>query len=125
MIEPLIKKKFIHPCQTCGACCASYRVAFYWLAAAPETENAIPLNFVEDLDESYRCMKGTNSKHHPSCCALKGRVGQFVSCDIYTSRPQPCRSFQASFENGQANSRCDEARAKHGLSPLTLKNWVF
>jgi len=124
MYMATVKPRKLHPCQTCGACCAAYRVSFYWLAAAPQTENAIPQEFVEDLSESHSCMKGTNAKHNPKCAALSGRVGENVSCSIYLRRPIPCRLFKASFEEGVHCPRCDEARAKHGLAPLSNKDWT-
>ncbi len=113
----------LHPCQKCGACCASYRVSFYWLEAEPDVENAVPIEWTEEVNLRFRCMKGTNKKHHPHCAALSGRVGQKVGCEIYSNRPSPCRNFKASFEDGYHQPRCDEARAKHGLKPLTKYDW--
>ncbi len=69
-------------------------------------------------------MKGTDVKHSPKCVALKGRIGHFVSCEIYENRPSPCHRFKASYEDGQNVSRCDEAREKHGLKPLRREDWV-
>jgi uncharacterized protein len=109
----------LHPCQKCGACCASFRVSFYWLGAEPEVENSVPLKLIEDLTPSLRCMKGTDKKHNPKCNALTGKIGEFVNCSIYLNRPTPCRSFKASYEHGLKEPRCDEAREKHGLKPLT------
>jgi uncharacterized protein len=113
----------IHPCQKCGACCASFRVSFYWIEAESYIENSVPQNFIEDLDLNTRCMKGTSHKHQPKCVALSGRVGDKVGCEIYLNRPSPCRNFKASYENGYQEIRCDEARSKHGLKPLTKSNW--
>ncbi len=50
-------------------------------------------------------------------------MGEEVACKIYESRPTPCRDFTASFENGEANPRCDQARARYGLPPLTPRSW--
>lgn len=114
------KQGCLHPCQSCGACCASFRVAFYWREAEPrDSENPVPLNLSTDLTPTHRLMKGTDKKHHPKCIALLGRIGQNVACSIYQNRSSTCRNFAASYENGKHNPRCDEARAKHGLSPLT------
>ena len=122
-------KDFLHPCQTCGACCASYRVSFHWREAEadPDDKNdhSVPLELIEDLDLNRRCMKGTNQKHNPTCAALKGRVGDYVACQIYHNRPSPCRNFSASYENGEKNFRCDEARSKHGLKPLSKQDFIF
>ncbi len=50
-------------------------------------------------------------------------MGEAVACKIYESRPTPCRDFTASFENGEPNPRCDQARARYGLPPLTPQSW--
>lgn len=114
----------VHPCMTCGACCAFFRVEFYWREANREdTANAVPAHLVEDLTPQTRCMKGTSSKHNPKCVALKGRIGESVQCSIYENRSSVCRKFTASYEDGQQNVRCDEARAKHGLRPLRRSDW--
>ncbi|MFN3454864.1 MAG: YkgJ family cysteine cluster protein [Pseudobdellovibrio sp.] len=119
-----MQSEWIHPCQKCGACCASFRVSFYWREAEKtDTQHPVPSNYWIESTPEHRVMKGTENKHHPKCCALKGKVGQSVGCEIYTHRPTPCRSFQASYENGSYNSRCDEARAKHGLKPLQKSDW--
>lgn len=113
----------VHPCQTCGACCSAFRVMFYWRGADSKTENAVPQNLAVNLGGDWVCMKGTESKHRPRCVALKGQVGDRVQCEIYSQRPSPCRLFKASFELGYREPRCDEARLRFGLSPLTSKSW--
>jgi len=114
----------LHPCQKCGACCAFFRVEFYWREANEvDTPKAVPIALVEDLTDRTRCMKGTSSKHNPKCIALTGRIGSEVSCSIYENRSSVCRNFQASYEYGEANPRCDDARRKHGLQPLRREDW--
>lgn len=108
----------IHPCQKCGACCASFRVSFHpkeILAGGPWK---VPVEWTEEGGASWLSMKGTNKKHRPACKALRGTIGESVSCQIYSQRPSPCRNFLASFEDGVHRPRCDEARRKHGLKPL-------
>lgn len=115
-----------HPCQTCGACCAYYRVSFYWREAEEAVggrHGPVPVELTEDRDEFHRTMRGTEHKHHVRCVALEGKVGGEVSCSIYTLRPSPCRDFQASFEDGEHRPRCDEARARYDLPPLARKDW--
>ena len=108
-----------HPCLRCGACCAFFRVEFYWREANQEdTPKAVPIDLVEDLTSQTRCMKGTSKKHNPTCVALKGNIGEFAYCSIYENRSSVCRKFAASYENGEPNFRCDEARKKHGLKIL-------
>jgi uncharacterized protein len=123
-MEVLETQPFVHPCISCGACCASFRVAFYWREAEPdEHDAAVPAHLWEDLTDRHRCMKGTNNKHSPKCEALEGRIGHHVKCLIYKNRPTPCREFEASYESGEHNERCDKARAKHGMSPLTRQDF--
>ena len=113
-----------HPCQKCGACCASFRVSFYWREAETQDQkNAVPQGLWVDTTSRFRCMKGTDVKYNPKCVALKGRIGDFVNCEIYENRPSPCRDFKASYEIGQHVPRCDEAREKHGLKPLRREDW--
>lgn len=92
-------------CQTCGACCAAFRVSFYW-AEAPA--NGIPDTLVEPLGALHACMSGTN-RPSPHCIALAGQVGKSVSCRIYAARPSPCH------EVTPGDGRCLAARARHGL----------
>ena len=114
----------LHPCISCGACCAHFRVQFYWREANPaDSAHAVPAGLFEELTPMHRCMKGTEKKHHPKCAALKGRIGEKVGCTIYANRPSPCRAFTASFEDGKRHERCDEARRAHGLAPLGPKDF--
>ena len=113
-----------HPCVGCGACCAHFRVQFYWREANPgEAEHLVPEGMHEDLGGLYRCMKGTGRKHHPKCEALTGRIGKDACCSIYSRRPTPCRDFTASYSDGRHHPRCDQARRAHGLPPLRREDW--
>lgn len=114
-----------HPCLSCGACCAYYRVSFYWREAEVlDSPNPVPNGLFEEASGLFRCMKGTNEKRGNRCIALQGKVGEGVQCGIYEYRPSPCRDFDASFSKGERNKRCDEARAAHRLPPLSLKDWL-
>ncbi|OYU25884.1 MAG: zinc/iron-chelating domain-containing protein [Burkholderiales bacterium PBB2] len=93
------------PCQACGACCASFRVSFYWAEAAD-----LASRWVEPLTPHLSCMAGTNRKS-PRCEALAGELGREVACGIYAQRPSPCREVQA------GDDKCQRARAAHGLPP--------
>lgn len=113
-----------HPCIRCGACCAHFRVQFYWREANREDHaTPVPAGLFEELTPILRCMRGTNDKHRPQCRALSGRIGRDAKCSIYERRPTPCRDFPASYVDGQHNSRCDQARAHHGLPPLRREDW--
>ena len=115
---------FSHPCLSCGACCATLRVSFYWREANPEDQSKpVPEEYVEFGDYKYSVMKGTNQKN-PRCLALEGELGKKTSCKIYENRPSPCRDFIASYQNGQHEPKCDEVRLKIGLRPLTPSDWL-
>ena len=112
----------MNPCMACGACCASYRVSFYW-AEADDGGGTVPAGLTVPVSPFLRAMAGTN-QHAPRCVALEGQVGGPCACRIHALRPGPCREFGASWEQGQHEPRCDAARQKHGLAPLSPQDWV-
>src|SRR5690606_32277045 len=107
-----------NPCVACGACCAYFRVSFYWSEAAPTAGGSTPSELTIRLSPHRALMRGTELRI-PRCAALQGTIGEQVHCTIYASRPSPCREFQASWAHGVRNERCDRARAAHGLPPLS------
>ena len=96
------------PCLTCGACCATFRVSFYWAEAE---QRGLPVELTQRVNDWFACMRGTSSPT-PRCVALKGEVGSCTQCTVYEARPDPCRDVQP------GDSQCAKARAKHGLPPL-------
>ena len=62
-----------HPCLSCGACCAHYRVCFHWREGA-DAEGAVPLELCQDWNQTMRMMCGTERKPC-RCVALSGSVG--------------------------------------------------
>lgn len=105
-----------NPCMRCGACCAFFRVSFYW-AEGDDGGGGVPHQLTEPLTPFLRCMAGTNDRP-ARCRALKGEIGGAVRCTIYDGRPSPCREFAMAGENGLPNDACDRARAHFGLAPL-------
>lgn len=99
-----------HVCQRCGACCAYYRVSFYWA-------ETVPAALTVKLDNFRAAMQGTMSRP-ARCVALEGKVGSCVHCGIYAERPSPCRELQISWLDGAPNELCDRARLAWGLPPL-------
>ena len=99
-----------NPCRDCGACCAAFRVSFYWAEAA---ERGLPDELIEAVTPHIAAMRGTNTAQ-PHCGALEGRMGAEVRCSVYASRPSPCREVEPGDE------RCARARARYGLTPLPL-----
>lgn len=108
-----------HPCLRCGACCASYRVAFHWLEAQ---DDAVLTAMSQRLDPHRLAMTGTWGEPL-RCQALQGDIGATVACAIYPHRPSPCRDLTASWEDGRPHDQCDRARLRHGLPPLTAQDW--
>lgn len=96
-------------CQRCGACCAHYRVSFYWAEADDAPGGHIPAALTQQLNAHMRCMAGTSSKQ-PRCVALQGDIGCSVGCGIYEQRPHVCREVMP------GDPQCLKARAAHGLS---------
>ena len=94
-------------CLSCGACCASFRVSFYW-AEASDGSGSVPAELTEELDPWRRCMRGTWSDT-PLCTALEGEVGSRVSCTIYSQRPSPCHAVN------EGDAQCLRARERWGL----------
>jgi Fe-S-cluster containining protein len=97
------------PCLRCGACCAAFRVSFYWAEAE---ERGLPASLAEQVNGHLLCMRGTWSPR-PRCIALSGEVGRAVSCTAYAHRPSPCLEVQP------GDVQCARARALNGLPPLT------
>ncbi|MDI4635588.1 YkgJ family cysteine cluster protein [Pelomonas sp. V22] len=95
-----------NPCLNCGACCANFRVSFYWAEG-----EGLPDELVERLTPIMACMRGSNSRA-PRCAALQGEVGDAVGCTVYAHRPSPCREVLA------GDAKCRQARAAYGLLPL-------
>lgn len=106
-----------HPCQSCGACCAAYRVDFS-VQELDEHGGAVPSGLAVELTATLARMRGTDHTP-PRCAALTGPVGgtggQRVACGIYEWRPNPCRELEPGCD------ACERARARHGLPPLTEK----
>jgi Fe-S-cluster containining protein len=98
-------------CQRCGACCAHFRVSFYWAEAV---ERGLPDTAVEQVTPLLACMGGTNQPQ-PRCHALEGQVGDRVSCRLYDQRPSPCRELQP------GEDKCNRARARRGLPPISAR----
>lgn len=111
-----------HPCLSCGACCAQYRVAFHWMESDEAGEGGVPHALTRRLDPHRLCMQGTHSDP-VRCVALDADIGVYSRCTIHPQRPSVCREVDASWEYGQASSQCDRARAAHGLTPLTPADW--
>jgi Fe-S-cluster containining protein len=119
----------VNPCLKCGACCTFYRVSFYWSEADPAMGGEVPPEMTEPLPPYFACMRGTNQPN-PRCVALRGRIGDLVSCSIYNLRSSTCREFGFHLDKGELVTspekmeRCNHARAACGLPPLRLNTVI-
>lgn len=111
----------INPCISCGACCAFYRVSFYWSEVDPSLGGTVPVSLTNKLNSHFVVMKGTD-KPDPRCICLKGTIGEQVSCDIYPFRSTICREVPYSWQYGIASEKCDKARLAWNLPPLAAPN---
>ena len=105
-----------NPCLSCGACCAWFRVSFYWRECDDQCPGGVPAGLTEDLGPFRRVMKGTG-RIPPRCIALEGEVGTSVYCSIYARRPGICREVEASYATGRPSEQCDKARLAFGMLP--------
>ncbi len=113
-----------HPCLSCGACCAHFRVSFHWSEAEPSLGGVVPVELTEPLRSHERAMRGT-SQPHPRCIALDAEIGVRSRCGIHPLRPSVCAAVPASWEFGEASPQCDKARLAHGLPLLAPADWAW
>ena len=95
-------------CQTCGACCAYFRVSFYWAETDAHPEGKVPQEMTKAISPHHVAMLGTTTKP-TRCHALDGKIGKSVGCNIYEKRSSTCREFEMGTE------ACINARSVHGL----------
>ncbi len=98
------------PCQSCGACCASFRVDFS-VHELLSQGGTVPDGLAVDVNDTLARMRGTDHAP-PRCAALTGKLGEKVACGIYEWRSSPCREFEA------GSDACARARQRHGLAAL-------
>jgi len=100
-------------CLDCGACCATFRVSFYWAETSAHPQGTVPIDLTVPVNPHFVCMQGTET-NPARCVALTGEVGDSVSCRIYSQRSSTCREFESGTE------ACNKARQKHGLPILIV-----
>jgi Fe-S-cluster containining protein len=98
-------------CQNCGACCANFRVSFYWAESDDHPGGSVPARLVIPVTPYHVAMRGTE-RRPVRCIALQGEVGVSVGCSIYAQRSSTCRDFT------EGSPECHGARAAHGLPAL-------
>ena len=99
------------PCLECGACCAAFRVSFYWAETDAHPEGCVPQQMTTAVTPFLAAMR-SSAGELPRCTALEGNIGARVRCTIYEQRSSTCRDFTA------FSPECRHARHKHKLPPL-------
>lgn len=83
----------INPCMTCGACCAYFRVSFYW-AEADDAGGLVPSALTEPLTPFLRCMSGTNQRQSAArpCLAISATpfTALFMKTGLRRVANSPC-----------------------------------
>ena len=100
-------------CQQCGACCAAFRVSFYWTETTAHPDGTVPAELTTPVPPHLVAMRGTDTKP-VRCIALNGEIGRSVNCTIYPLRSSTCHDCEAGSE------KCNRARAHHGLSSIDI-----
>jgi len=101
-------------CQSCGACCVSFRVDFHpaeLTGGAFAWGEGVPLAMTLPVTPNIVRMRGTDDAP-PRCIALAGQIGEAVNCTIYDGRPSPCREFDIE------HAACNRARQRCGLPAI-------
>ena len=108
-------------CQRCGACCVNRdanRVEGFRHYIEVEDQRSVLLRRA-DLRKKYVVEDEDGVPHlrlDPShrCAALKGKLGQHVTCLIYAHRPGGCRRLEP------GSDECLAARAERGIETPPL-----
>lgn len=106
----------VFDCVSCGACCCNrdqnreidydeYVEVVKTDKIRKRPELMEKLTFTNKKGEVHMRLVGVNQR----CCALSGRLGESVSCDIYEVRPGVCRRVKAGDEE------CRKARIERGI----------
>ena len=98
-------------CQQCGACCAAFRVSFYWTETTAHPDGTVPAELTTPVSPHLVAMRGTDTKP-VRCIALNGEIGRSVNCTIYPLRSSTCHDCEAGSE------KCNRARQQYGLPAI-------
>jgi Fe-S-cluster containining protein len=102
----------------CGACCCNpdenRAEGFPYYVEVEDPRSRLLSR--EELRKRYVVYDGEGVPHlrlDPSgrCAALRGPLGQSVSCALYADRPRGCRLVEP------GSPRCLQARQERGISP--------
>ena len=101
-----------YECDQCGACCKSLPVLVSLEDAAREPRiKAEAIRLDDALVTPMYAYQLFPLAFHESCCFLQADN----KCNIYATRPDPCRDFLA------GDWQCQDARKEKGIAPLLPK----
>lgn len=102
-----------HPCLSCGACCAHFRISLHWSEAEPSLGGR--------ACGTDRALRRQRDAPVPRRCdaSRQGQVGVDAPCAIYADRPQVLRPRRSTVRPARGAT----GRAAHGLRPLAPPDW--
>ena len=102
-------------CQSCGACCLGGDEGQGWADCTAEDvmrmthqvrKQLVPLRLGWAHTERWVATPTVMTKFGGTCAFLRGTPGKRVSCRIYDTRPEVCRTFKP------GSASCREMRRK-------------
>lgn len=137
VVSPELRETYAAECKSCGACCSR----FFW---DKQPENSVDLSAGEVRQKNlwhwvqqvsllkvyvfkyaqrrpalnrmqYALRKIRNAEGWWTCAALRGKIGEQVSCAVYDRRPETCRAYAPGGES------CQRVRTWAGLPKLEVK----
>ncbi len=107
-----------NPCLTCGACCAHFRVSFYW-GECRSAGGVVPDELTVRISPQMVAMSGTENKP-ARCVGLLGEVGCGVRCTVYEQRSSTYARALASRQPDAAEEALAKARNMPLRAPLLV-----
>lgn len=98
-------------CKACGACCIGKSSDGDYVPVTALDRRRLPSKYVKKLqpvEGDDTCTQALGLKRfgeHESCVALKGTLGKDISCEVYSVRPDFCRTFEKGSDECHARRR--------------------
>ncbi|MFO0635936.1 MAG: YkgJ family cysteine cluster protein [Nannocystaceae bacterium] len=107
-------------CRRCGACCRNplenqREGSVEWVEVGPDEPLHRAARHTKLLCRNAQGVVHLRLGDTGRCVALRGRLGEQVTCSIYALRPRGCRRVEA------GDRRCMQYRAEAGLEPAIVR----